>query len=273
MAPTFFNAVRAEVLLHFGDGGASPMTAVSRVGAMATGGRPQYVRQLDGLRDAILGLGSMADKALDRAGDALVRRDVILARSVERDDRVLNRQRLEIEEAAHLLLATQQPTAGDLRFLTAVLHIATDLERIGDHARSVAHLTAKLALAQTATGEPLVAAAGPVPEIPALVALVRTHLRGALDAFLERDPHLARRVAAEDADVDRLQDAAYDRLIRGLKGPPPPHGESGAAEAATYLLWIAHNLERSGDHVTNICERIIFAATARIEELDEVAEA
>jgi phosphate transport system protein len=242
---------------------------------MATGGRPQYVRQLDDLRDAVLGLGSMAEKAIDRAGDALQRRDVILARCVERDDRVLNRQRLEIEEAAHLLLATQQPTAGDLRFLTGVLHIATDLERIGDHARGVARLTVKLTLAQTATGEPLVAAAGPVPEIPALVALVRTRLRGALDAFLQRDPHLARRVAAEDAEVDRLQDAAYDRLIGGIKGAHPPHSEPGAAEgaeAATYLLWVVHNLERSGDHVTNICERIIFTATARMEELDEVAE-
>jgi phosphate transport system protein len=242
---------------------------------MATGGRPQYVRQLDDLRDAVLGLGSMAEKAIDRAGDALQRRDVILARCVERDDRVLNRQRLEIEEAAHLLLATQQPTAGDLRFLTGVLHIATDLERIGDHARGVAHLTVKLTLAQTATGEPLVAAAGPVPEIPALVALVRTRLRGALDAFLQRDPHLARRVAAEDAEVDRLQDAAYDRLLGGIKGAHPPHSEPGAAEgaeAATYLLWVVHNLERSGDHVTNICERIIFTATARMEELDEVAE-
>jgi phosphate transport system protein len=240
---------------------------------MPTGGRPQYVRQLDGLRDAVLDLGSMADKAIDRAGDALARRDVILARSVERDDRVLNRQRLEIEEAAHLLLATQQPTAGDLRFLTAVLHIATDLERIGDHARSVARLTAKLTLNRTATGEPLVAAAGPVPEIPALVALVRTRLRGALDAFLGRDPDLARRVAQEDVEVDRLQDAAYDRLIGGLKGSPQSRGVPGAAEAATYLLWVVHNLERSGDHITNICERIIFAATARMEELNEAAEA
>jgi phosphate transport system protein len=216
----------------------------------------------------------MADKAIDRAGEALLRRDAVLARAVVRDDRLLNRRRLEIEEATLLLMATQQPVASDLRFLAGVLHIATDLERIGDHARSVARLTIKLAQSTAPSGEPLAEAAGPVPEVPALVALVRTRLRHALDAFLDRDPDLAGRVAREDAEVDRLQDAAYARLMAGVRqGPRAPGGPgAAAAEAATYLLWVVHNLERSGDHVTNICERVIYAATARLVELDEVDE-
>src|SRR5262245_2671592 len=216
----------------------------------------------------------MVDKAIDLSIESLRARDLATARRIILDDRLINQQRFDVEQSAILLIATQQPMASDLRFLAGVLHIATDLERIGDHARSVARLTVKLAQATAPSGEPLVEATGPVPEVPALVALVRTRLRHALDAFLDRDPDLAGRVAGEDAEVDRLQDAAYARLMTDVRqGPRAPGGPgAAAAEAATYLLWVVHNLERSGDHVTNICERVIYAATARLVDLGEVDE-
>src|SRR5688572_5381314 len=109
-----------------------------------TRARSDFVRHLDDLRDAVLTMGSMVDKAIDHATSALRRRDMALANRVIQDDQLINHQRLDIEQSALLLMATQQPMASDLRFLAAVVHIVTDLERIGDHARGVAGLSIKL---------------------------------------------------------------------------------------------------------------------------------
>ncbi len=215
--------------------------------------RQEFVHRLDEVRDAVLTLGSMVDKALDRAVDALRARDLRAAKQIIRDDQEINQQRFDVEQSAVLLLATQQPMASDLRFLAGVLHIATDLERMGDHARSIARLTLKLGEAAPLT---------PVADLPAMAALCHDRLQGALDALVGRDPELAYRVAAQDAATDRLQDAVYAELLALMTADP------STVARATYLLWVAHNLERVGDHITNICERTIYILTGHMEELN-----
>src|SRR5262249_24424175 len=154
---------------------------------------------------------------------------------------LVNQQRFDIEQSALLLLATRQPMAGDLRFLAAVLHIATDLERMGDHARSIARLTIRLG------DEPSLK---PFIDIPKMADLSHDRLRAALDALVTRDVELATRTAALDAETDRLQDAVYDELLDIMARDP------STTTRAMYLLWVTHNLERIGDHITNICERV-----------------
>ena len=215
--------------------------------------RQDFAHRLDEVRDQVLTLGSMVDKAIDRSIDALGSRNLGVAKKVVRDDQVINQLRFDIEQSALLLLATQQPMASDLRFLAGVLHIATDLERMGDHARSIARLTLKLGDAAPLT---------PVADLPAMAALCHDRLQGALDALVGRDPELAYRVAAQDAETDRLQDAVYAELLALMTGDP------GTVTRATYLLWVAHNLERVGDHITNICERTIYILTGHMEELN-----
>ena len=217
-----------------------------------TSGRQEFAHRLDEVRDAVLNLGSMVDKAVDRAVDALRSRDLNVARRVIHEDQQINQQRFDVEQSAILLMATQQPMASDLRFLAGVLHIATDLERMGDHARSIARLTIKLG------DEPPLK---PFVDIPAMGALCHDRLQGAMDALVDRDPELALRVAAQDAETDRLQDAVYDELLGIMTADP------STVTRATYLLWVAHNLERVGDHITNICERTIYIVTGHMEEL------
>ena len=216
--------------------------------------RVRFVHQLEEVRDAVLTMGSMVDKAIDYAIDALRRRDVTLMQRVIKDDRHINRQRFDIEQSALLLMATQQPMASDLRFLAAVLHITTDLERMGDHARSVSRLGLKLN-----TEAPL-----KLPtELPRMADLCRDRLRRALDAFVARDADAALQIAGQDVTTDALQDAIYRDLLQVMLNDPD------AIRRGTYLLWVAHNIERIGDHITNVCERVIFAVTGRMEELTE----
>jgi phosphate transport system protein len=229
---------------------ASADTLAVRYNARA---RSDFARHLDELRDAVLTMGSMVDKAIDHAVDALRWRDLLLAQRVIREDPLINRQRFDIEQSALLLMATQQPMASDLRFLAAVLHIATDLERIGDHARGIARLSIKLG--QEAPLKPL-------GDIPKMAEFSRDRLRRALDALVARDSDAAAHIAEEDAQTDALQDAVYKDLLEFMIRDP------STVTRATYLLWIAHNLERIGDHITNVCERIIFVVSGHMEELN-----
>lgn len=218
-----------------------------------TGPRAEFIRHLQETGDDVLTMGSMVDKAIDLAIDALKRRDTILAGRIIRDDQLINRQRFDIEQTALMLMATQQPMASDLRFLASILHIVTDLERMGDHARSIARLTIKLG------AEPPLK---PLIDIPRMASVCRSRLRLALDAFIARDCDAAEEIAAQDVEVDRLQDAVYEELLEIMRH------DASITLRATYLLWITHNLERVGDHITNICERVIFTTTGHMEELN-----
>jgi phosphate transport system protein len=214
--------------------------------------RSQFHRELERLQDEVLVLGSMVEKAVSRSVDALRARDVGLARALEAEDVLINRKRFEIEEAALLQIATQQPMASDLRRLAAILHIVTDLERMGDYAAGIAHICVEIG------DQPHIK---PLIDIPRMSDKAVSMLRRALDAFVDRDVEAAEAIAAEDDEVDALYQQVYRELLTIMLANPR------TIDQATHLLWVAHNLERVADRVQNICERVVFVVTGRMREL------
>ncbi len=211
-----------------------------------------FDRSLTGIRDDLLRLTSMTDRSIADSIKALVDRNEDLARQVSVNDSALNDLRYAIEEHCYTLIATQQPNATDLRDVVGSLSIATNLERIGDHAAGIARLTLRM------VNQPLLL---PLVNIPQMAELGREMVKGAVDAFLSHDAALAERIVARDKDVDVLHEQVYRELIGFMTK------DSTTIERATYLLWVSHNLERIGDRATNICERAIYAATGELKEL------
>ncbi|MGI9148226.1 MAG: phosphate signaling complex protein PhoU [Chloroflexota bacterium] len=222
-------------------------------GPLASAGksRTNFHRELERLQDEVLVLGSMVEKATLRAVDALRERDTTAARVIEAEDSLLNRKRFEIEEAALLLIATQQPMASDLRRLAAIIHVVTDLERMGDYAAGIARICVQIG------DEPLIK---PLIDIPRMADKATGMLRRSLDAFIERDVAAAEAIAHEDDEVDSLYQQVYRELIMLMLANPR------TIDQATHLLWVAHNLERVADRVQNICERVVFVVTGRMQE-------
>ena len=165
----------------------------------------------------------------------------------------INRKRFEIEEKCLLLLATQQPMASDLRIIAGIMNIITDLERMGDHAEGIAKINLMMG------DEPLLK---PLVDVPRMADKTREMLRRTLDAFVARDAEAAKKLASEDDIVDELYNTVYRDLLDIMIGDPT------TVSRATYLLWVAHNLERIGDRITNICERIVFMVTGQMEEMN-----
>jgi phosphate transport system protein len=213
--------------------------------------RRDYEQHLQALQEELLVLGSMVEKAISRSTDALKNRNLVLARQVIAEDLLINNKRYEIEEMCIELIATQQPLARDLRIIIAVLNMIVDLERIGDHAEG----NAKVAI--IIGDEPPLK---PYIDIPRMADKTNEMLRAALDAFVKRDADAARAVIAQDDVVDNLYDQVFRELLTYMAE------DSKTINRATRLIWVAHNLERSADRVTNICERTIFVITGRVEE-------
>jgi phosphate transport system protein len=194
----------------------------------------------------------MVEKAITRSVEALRSRDTATARVLEAEDVLINRKRFEIEEATLLQIATQQPMASDLRRLAAMLHIVTDLERMGDYAAGIAHICVEIG--EQAHIKPLI-------DIPRMADKAVSMLRRSLDSFIERDVAAAEAIAAEDDEVDALYQQVYRELLTIMLANPR------TIDQATRLLWVAHNLERVADRVQNICERVVFVVTGRMHEL------
>ena len=213
--------------------------------------RAGFHRELERLQDEVLVLGSMVEKAILRSVDALRARDADGARAIQAEDVLINRKRFEIEEAVILLMSTQQPMASDLRRLAAILHIVTDLERMGDYAAGIARICV------TISDEPLIK---PLIDIPRMADKSTSMLRRSLDAFVHRDTVAATAIAQEDDEVDDLYWQVYRELLVLMIANPR------VIDQATQLQWVAHNLERVADRVTNICERVVFVVTGRMEE-------
>jgi phosphate transport system protein len=214
--------------------------------------RDAYLNQLQELRDDVVALASMVDKAIARSVDSLKRQDVNLARQVFEADAEINSLRWRTEERALQVLATQAPMASDLRIISAVIHIAVDLERMGDHAAGTAKIVIDTA------NEPLLK---PLVDLPRMSELARAMLADSVTAFIEGDAQKAREIVDRDDEVDQLYDQIYRELLTYMMADP------STINRATHLLWAAHNLERIADRVTNICERVIFAATGQLEEI------
>jgi phosphate transport system protein len=214
--------------------------------------REAYAHQIRSIRDDIVAMSSMIDKAIARSVDALRRQDVQLAEEVIKADCEINRVRWSIEERALLVIATQAPMAGDLRTISAVIHIATELERMGDHAAGNAKIVVETA------SEPLLK---PLVDIPRMCDLARAMLSDSISAFINEDADAARLIVDRDDDVDVLYDQIYRELLTFMMADPT------TINRATHLLWAAHNIERIADRVTNICERVVFAVTGVLEEM------
>ncbi len=200
----------------------------------------------------VLTLGSMVEKSIQRSVDALRTRDASIARRVIEEDAQINALRFQIEDRALLLIATQQPLVHDLRTIAAVLSIIVDLERMGDHAEGTATISLMIG------DEPLLK---PLLDIPRMADKATDMLRRALLSFADSDVASARRIAAEDDEVDALYNQVYRELLTFMLQ------DQRTIHQATLLLWAAHNLERIGDRVTNICERVVFTETGRMQEI------
>jgi phosphate transport system protein len=215
--------------------------------------RIQYQRGLQQVRDDVLVLGSMVGEAVLEATDALKRRDRETAQRLINYDRAINKRRFEIEDNVLTIIATQQPAAGDLRFLAAVLEISTELERVGDYAKGISKIVLLCG------PEPLIKLP---PEIPAMAEKAMDMLRRALDAFANEDADTAEQIPLEDDEVDALYNKCARSLLDAIIANPK------VVDQANYLSWAAHNLERAADRVTNICERILYNVRGAFVEFD-----
>ncbi|MBM4445635.1 MAG: phosphate signaling complex protein PhoU [Chloroflexi bacterium] len=214
--------------------------------------RESFNRHLRELQDDVLVLGSMVGKAIERSTEALKKRDLELARQVIADDGNINSKRFEIEEKCIELIITQQPMAGDLRIIVAVLNIVVDLERMGDHAEGNARIAVMIG------DEPPLK---PLIDLPRMAQKTVEMLHRSLDAFIERDGEAAKKVSDEDDEVDQLYDQVFRELLTFMAE------DTRTISRATRLIWVAHNLERSADRVTNICERVVYVVTGKMEEM------
>jgi phosphate transport system protein len=214
--------------------------------------RTDFNRRLREIQDDILIMGSMVEAAIITSIKALKERDIDIAKQLISDDALINRKRFEIEEKCIKLIATQQPLAGDLRTIISVLNMLTELERIGDYAAGISKIV--LMIGNEEHLKPLI-------DIPRMADKTTLMLRKSLDAFIKQDADKARAVIAEDDDVDNLYDQVFRELLTFMIEDPR------TITRATRLIWAAHNLERSADRVTNICERIIYIVTGKMEEL------
>ena len=216
--------------------------------------REKFEHDIQQLKDEILTLGAMAERALAESVQVLKRRDLVKAQAIMDDDRIINEKRYAIENETLTIIATQQPMAGDLRTLAAIFEIATELERIADYAKGIAHVTMML-------GEE--SFVKPLEDIPRMAEKSCDMLHRALDSFLRQDVEEARSIPREDNFVDSLYQKTYRELIKLMETDPR------ATEQANRLTWVAHNLERAADRVGNICERVVFSITGRGEELED----
>lgn len=217
-------------------------------------------RSRQGLEDGLLGLqrdlrslASLVDVALERSIRALSRLDRGLAESVIADDARLNELRFKIEDDAVHLIAQQQPLASDLRTVIAVLNVIVELERMGDYCVGIAKITL------LHEDRPLLK---PLVDVPRMGELCREILRASIDAFIARDAQAARLVGRRDDEIDRLYEQVYRELLTFMLNDPR------TIDRATWLIWVAHNLERIGDRVQNICERTVFEVTGVMKEFD-----
>ncbi|MFN3821185.1 MAG: phosphate signaling complex protein PhoU [bacterium] len=215
--------------------------------------RESYARALKELEEEMIQLGNMVIQAISRSIETLKNLDVDDARAIVEDDIYINQKRWQIEDRCIDLMATQQPVASELRRLIAILNIISELERMGDHAGGIAKIVIQN------DRKPWVK---PLVDIPRMGDMITQMIRDALQAFVKRDEELARRISAQDDDIDLITHQIYRELLTYMAEDPK------TITSATYLIWVSHNLERIADRVTNICERTVYLITGQIEDLN-----
>ena len=214
--------------------------------------RESFSKYIKELEKEVTEMGEMVIVAITRSVEALKTLNVNEAKRIIADDMLINKKRWDIEEKCINLIATQQPVASDLREILAILCIVTDLERMGDYAEGIGKIVVMHG------SEPLVK---PLVDIPRMAEKAVSMLKKSLDAFLRRDAQAAMAINSEDDEVDLLYEQVYRVLLNYMIEDPR------TITRATYLIWVAHNLERFADHITNICERIVFLVTGTMSEV------
>jgi phosphate transport system protein len=202
-----------------------------------------FIEELEDLQGRLLEMGTLVESAIHTSILALTERSETQAQQVLGNEDRINHLEIEIDELAVRLLALQQPMAKDLRFLTAAIKINTDLERMGDLAVNIVERA--IALMNRPPVKPLI-------DIPQMARTVESMVRKSLDAFVQREPELARNVLLSDDTVDRLRDSIHGELISFMQDDPD------AIPQALDLILVARHLERIADHATNIAEDTLF---------------
>jgi len=214
--------------------------------------RKTFESELQGVKDEVLRLGSIVEQTILDSVSALKKRDLKASEQILQRDREINAKRFEIENTLMILIATQQPMAHDLRLLASSMEIISELERMGDYAKGIANINLRMG------DQPLLK---PLIDIPRMAEKGVDMLHRALTAFANEDVEAARAIPVEDDEVDALYNQIYRELMTFILQDPT------TIERANWLLWVAHNLERVADRVTNICERTIFIATGEMAEI------
>jgi phosphate transport system protein len=215
--------------------------------------RSEYHKQLSEIRNEVLLLSSMVNTAVRQSVQALCENNRKLAESIIENDLKINGKRFEIENKCVFIMATQQPMANDLRVLMSIANIVTELERIGDHAEGIA----KIALMINELPPP----EKTLSDLKVMSEKTADMLQQSMDALVCIDESKARKIVVKDDEVDALYSQVFDGLIKIMATDP------GIVTTGTRLIWVAHNLERSADRVTNICERIVFISSGKLEEI------
>lgn len=215
--------------------------------------RTSYEQQIRELSDLVVTMASMVDKAIGRSIEALRLQNVELARAIRKADKDINSLQRQGEDMVITLLATQGPMAGDLRRIASTMSILTNLERMGDYAAGIAKI-----VIETSDEELL----KPLVDIPRMSDIAREMLDDVITAFMHQDVDAAREISIRDDNLDDLYDQIFRELLTYMMA------DTSAINRATHLLWAAHNIERIGDRVTNICEQVVYTVTGEFEELD-----
>ena len=215
--------------------------------------RKTFENELQQVKDEVLVLGSMVEQAILNTVEALKKRDIKAAEKILEADREINKKRFDIENQLMILIATQQPMAHDLRLLASTMEIISELERMGDYAKGIANINIRMG------DQPLLK---PLIDVPRMAQKDVDMLHRALTAFVEEDIEAAKAIPIEDDEVDALYNQIYRELMTFVIADPK------TMERANWLLWVAHNLERVADRVTNICERTVFIATGELVEIN-----
>jgi len=214
--------------------------------------RKTFESEIQHLKDELLLLGSMVEQQILDSVESLRKRDIEASRQIYKTDGQINAKRYTIEEQVMIVIATQQPMAHDLRLLASILDVSGELERMGDYAKGIATVSIRMG------DQPLLK---PLIDIPRMAQKGTDMLHRALTAFINEDVAAARLIPAEDDEVDGLYTQVYHELMMFVIQ------DAKAIERANWLLWVAHNLERVADRVTNICERTVFIVTGEIKEI------
>ena len=208
----------------------------------------EYERELQEIRDGLLYLGALTERALERGAQALLERNSVLAREIVREDEQIDRLDVDLEEKCIRLLALRQPAARDLRFITTAIKITGHLERIGDMAANIAEKV--IILNDLPQIKPYV-------DLPRMVEISRGMIRKSLDAMVREDIELAKKVREEDAVIDQLNDQVFRELLTFMMEDPRK------IQVCLYIMQISKSLERIADHAEGIADMVIYMVTGK----------